>query len=378
MTKLLIAGIDPGTTIGIAALDLSGKKVFLSSGKNQNLDSIVKELSKHGKPVAVSTDKAKTPSLVSGIATKFGARIIGPEKDVSVVEKRALAGGQDYSNDHEMDALAAARFAHKKLAPLLGRIKRFAQSENKPELFEPITELVVKKEISIKSAFALLTKPETPESEVIKKVAEKQQIREGAYWKLFDELTTSKETIALLKRQNKKLFNRAQKLQGKLREKKQNTSQPLTDALAPLKSELKRLKQELEKLNHEKKRFENVLASLGKIVVAKKMPNLGWHAYQELVRTLGIRQGDVLFVKDASAVSEKAMKEIAKLAELILYSKPPSNQEQDVTFVPAAGLVKEDLGRFVIVDKEKLVSARQKKSLLREIIKSYQANRSTQ
>ncbi len=107
--KYLIVGIDPGTTTAVAALDLRSDVVEVVSGKNWGLEKVVEVISKIGRPVIISTDKAKVPAFVEKICARFKAKLVAPRKDMSALEKKGSAGG---FRSHERDAMAAALYAY--------------------------------------------------------------------------------------------------------------------------------------------------------------------------------------------------------------------------------------------------------------------------
>src|SRR5574342_1019760 len=163
----LIAGIDPGTTIGWAAFDLQGRLVSSGAQKGLDRDAIIAKFMQMGRIIAIGTDKAKVPSLVDEVATRFGAVVISPPQDIKVDEKRSMTGNFDFGSSHEMDAVASAIVAMRKLQPLLNKIRSFLEREKRLGLLEDAAELVIKDEISIRSAVAVLTpKEELPEAPI--------------------------------------------------------------------------------------------------------------------------------------------------------------------------------------------------------------------
>lgn len=153
--QLLIVGIDPGVTVGYAMLDTSGTLVSIGSKKELGLDNLVKETSNYGRAILVGSDRVKVPKLVQEFAAKFGAKIVLPDKNLSARQKGRLAkdyaGSAGSRNEHEVDALASAVFAFKRMRKLLDRIVRFAKNDNA----DKVTETVIKKKIAIKKAMAL-------------------------------------------------------------------------------------------------------------------------------------------------------------------------------------------------------------------------------
>ena len=92
MNNLIIVGIDPGTTIGYAILDMSETRsvsehaqehlvldmnknlITTGSSKQLDLNSLLSTITLYGKVIAIGTDKKKTPSLIEKFAAKTGAK----------------------------------------------------------------------------------------------------------------------------------------------------------------------------------------------------------------------------------------------------------------------------------------------------------------
>ncbi len=126
--KPLIIGVDPGSTSAVAGLGFEGEKVFVESRKNFPPRDMIAEIVKHGRPVVVASDKEKFPSTVEKIASSFGAYRYELESDMSSERKSELGEGE---NDHEEDAVAAARNAFRGLRDNIETIKEL--SEERPE-----------------------------------------------------------------------------------------------------------------------------------------------------------------------------------------------------------------------------------------------------
>lgn len=111
--RYLIVGIDPGTTIGIAALDLDGNLVYLASTRLFSAADLIAEIASLGKPLIIASDKAEMPFGVEKIRRAFSAIAWNPKKDILIREKYVLAAGCDFKNDHERDSLSAAIYAYR-------------------------------------------------------------------------------------------------------------------------------------------------------------------------------------------------------------------------------------------------------------------------
>jgi len=121
--KPLIVGVDPGSTSAVAMVDFNSDVVGLESGKNFPPREIISKIIETGKPVIVTSDKAKIPSKVEKIANSVGAKKFIPEEDLSSERKRELGSGE---NSHEEDAVAAALHAYKQLRSNIDKIEELS------------------------------------------------------------------------------------------------------------------------------------------------------------------------------------------------------------------------------------------------------------
>jgi predicted RNase H-like nuclease (RuvC/YqgF family) len=110
----IIVGLDPGTTTGIAALNLRGELIDLISARAMSPSDAIEWIAARGKPLLVATDVFPAPGAVEKVKRSFNATLFSPGSDLPAEEKIALAKEFGYRNDHERDALAAAASAFKK------------------------------------------------------------------------------------------------------------------------------------------------------------------------------------------------------------------------------------------------------------------------
>ncbi len=113
--RYLIVGLDPGTTTGIAAVDLDGNLVLLTSSRQMTMSDIVEELYRAGKPLIVASDVREMPYSVEKIRRAFNAIPYTPKQSLSVEAKYDLTAPFSYTNDHERDSLSAALDAYRSL-----------------------------------------------------------------------------------------------------------------------------------------------------------------------------------------------------------------------------------------------------------------------
>lgn len=156
--ELLILGLDPGSTVGYAALNLNGQLVKIESIRNSDLGKTISRVNKLGKIVAVGTDVHPVPKFVNKLASNLGANIVEPKDDLLLKYKKRLT--KEFlkdkeiklKNKHELDALAAALAAFKHYKPLFNKIDNHLNQINKLYLNQKIKNTVLTKNISIKEA----------------------------------------------------------------------------------------------------------------------------------------------------------------------------------------------------------------------------------
>lgn len=113
--QYLIVGIDPGTTMAIALLNLEGELVHLSSSRVTSVSEAIAEITVYGRPLIIASDKKEMPGTVEKIRRSFNAVPFLPKNDLSLSEKYELASGIHSANDHERDAYAAALVAYRNI-----------------------------------------------------------------------------------------------------------------------------------------------------------------------------------------------------------------------------------------------------------------------
>jgi len=160
--NIVIVGLDPGTTVGYAVLDLSGRILDIGSARGMSSGELIKTLQDSGQPVAFATDKMKVPAYVSAVAAKFNARVYHPSKDLAVADKKAILAGRVKGNTHELDALASALFAYREMRPLIEKIDTFVSRHDKGEIAHDLKRIILHKDntMSIRAAVAFLEKPQ--------------------------------------------------------------------------------------------------------------------------------------------------------------------------------------------------------------------------
>ena len=398
--RQLIVGVDPGTTLGYAVLDIDGRIIKLGSSKLLNLSSLITEIIKLGKPLIVGCDKHLVPDFVGKFSTKIGARVINPEEDLHVVEKKEvihyyLADTKQSilpGNLHEADALAAAIFAFKRIRTVLDKITKFVAENKKQEHKQRITEIVLLNEtLNIKEASEMILRAEKnnlkrEEDLLAMKYADKKKhFNEQDYLKLYSKLKASEKEISLLRNQNANLQNllkdsaqiKVRKIkvldrnsQDKLQFKENRIQQ--FQQLFHLKSQqVDIFKKEISLLNM-------FLTSLKENILMKKLNTLSYNEYSVKNALLNISAGDVLLVNDLSIFSAQTLKELEDKVSVIVYRKNITNKiKQAMPFIllPAEKLNLQESKDFAVCSKDQFNHAKNNLNILAEIVEQYKKER---
>jgi len=207
----LIAGIDPGTTTGIAILDFDGELLSLFSSKDLSLDKVVQHLTGFGKVSLIAVDVKPAPSFVTGLATKLGSHLSVPEEPLHVSEKIELTRGNKTKNSHQRDALAAALTAHHKFKNKFMKIDSLG-------LGDEVKDLVLHG-ISINDAVEMLREEEEeeivePEEERPARIPSLEEIR---IRKLEKQNSTLRKEILAREKEMKGLKEGMVKIKGSYR-----------------------------------------------------------------------------------------------------------------------------------------------------------------
>jgi len=384
--QLLIMGIDPGTTLGYAAIDFEGNIIKLHSEKNLDLNTLISNIIKLGKPLIVASDKEYNPDFVDKLAIKLGARIIGPDYDLKVNEKRALTKDYETKNQHEIDALASAFFAFKKISSLLKKINIFTEHYKKENIKQQLIEFVVGKELNIKDAAEIIEEPEKEEIKIIKEVVEEKKLKEKDFLTLYKKFKEARKDISLLKEQNKKFKDQItaikkdyeymfkQIAKSQLDKKMQSLLDFKEKRIKFFDNQLKKKQQEINSMQNEITTLLYFLSNMNSNVLLKKLDNLGLREFEKKKNILNIKEKDILLIKDPDIISEKTINKIKNKINIIFYKKPISKKIESklpFIFINANNVNIEENGYFGILNKEEFEKVKNKKALLHKIVEDY-------
>lgn len=387
MRQLLFAGIDPGTTAGWAVIDKTGKLIAAGSKKGISIDELISTLKDLGKIIALGTDKAKIPSTIRTISAKFEAKIVTPRQDIGKTEKRELTKDEFYTNDHEADAIAAAKNAYKRYLPLIKKIRSYTEKNDEKEIEDKIIEKVIKTECAIKLAAEEIKK----EMQTLQKEQQKIEIETE-----IDAIKTLPSIETMLRNENKALKkhinkqnNQIKEISAKLlrsdkaekispeeikkkqKEKRDRTIQEKEILIRNLRKELLKIKEELKQKNTDQKILIRNIKNLSGKSIIKKIKNLGMNEFEKIEKF--IQKGEILYVEEPSNFSQKVIKKLKeKEIEIIIHDKAITQKIKNFMpflFIPKKEVNIETVGEIGFLDKNSI--EKNKKLIMQKIIQNY-------
>ncbi len=114
LKRNIIVGIDPGMTSGIGILNMKGKILHVKSLKDFSVTDLVNLISELGEPAIIATDVKPVPNKVEKISRVFDSNLFVPDESLPIKKKKELIEDNEIEveDDHQMDALAAAKNAY--------------------------------------------------------------------------------------------------------------------------------------------------------------------------------------------------------------------------------------------------------------------------
>ena len=379
--KLLIVGIDPGMTTAYAVLDIEGRFIKAYSSKQLELNSIISDIIGIGKAILVGTDKSKVPGLVEDFAIKVGARVISPNEDLKVEEKRKMSSDFEFENDHESDAIASALFAYRAAKPLLDKIDIFARDSKKQHIRNLIKEIVIAKRISIRNAAGIIEKKDE-ESGIVAKAITEKKFSEKDFIKMYSRLKSYENELKLVRMHNSSLRSRISSLENAPKHAKQRNDSKTIDfrekRIFSLENSIKSREAENEKLKSVIRKLNFIISNANDYYILKKLDSLGINEFNHKNKSLNIRKNDILLVDDPNIVSEQVIDSIRNDVSFIIHKKPLSRKIESqlpFAFISIDKLEIEEDRYFGFVDKKNLEMEKSKADWAKKIIDEYKNER---
>ena len=382
--KSVIVGLDPGITVGIAALDLNGQVLTTYSERNMAISDVIKFISEIGHPIIISTDVNPAPGLVEKIARSFKALLFVPRESLKVEEKNELLRnlGVTVEDDHQRDALTAAYKAYLRLKPKLDHIDAKLKELEIGGKGEEIKALVVQG-YNLGEAILKVKEKEKPKEEIRAAEEKEASLDLGPYLEKIKELEKTigflekenQELRAMIEEQRKIIENLETKIatyDEKIREKILRTKEieAKEKRIVYLEKELREAKSIIEKLSKDlvlTKRM-HLLELKGSAVPIKVIENLTWKELEELERSTSIKRDDVLYILNPAGAGRSIGEHISeKRVKAIISAKPLPNviyevlKENKIPVLYEGEIEVKRVDEFAIVDRKELEKAIEEK-----------------
>ena len=335
--KYLIVGIDPGTTIGIAVLDLNGELIKVQSSRQMTMADVIELIWSLGKPIIVASDVVPMPFTVEKIRRAFQAVPFTPRTDIPVETKYELAGTFGYGNDHERDALTAAveayRFWKHKFSGILKRVPAGVDLEE-----------VRAGLIRGQSLERILTGRKEPAEKIEEKKPEisldtsdeRVRILDGKVKDLRTLVSDLQQEITALKRQNQTLSKRITAIKAE-REQGFNVEPEVIKRehiIANLKHRLRQEERNNKKLQRRLKRMKETTDEMRPqgTKAIKVVPDLSRESVRLLTERVGIQPGDILYVRALPSWGKGIVQDISRagIQTVILNEKVADTLNQEL------------------------------------------------
>ncbi|NJE04309.1 DUF460 domain-containing protein [Thermococcus sp. MV11] len=377
--RSIIVGIDPGITVGIAAIDLSGNIVALHSERNMPVGEVFRFISEVGHPVVVATDVSPAPGFVEKIARSFKANLFVPRESLRVEEKNELLRGLGIKveDDHQRDALAAAYKAYLRLKPKLEHIDAKLRDAGLSKKADEVKALVIQGYNLGEAMQRVAARREDRRPEPRQEESGSVDVR--PYLRKIREL---EERIEFLERENEelrgiireqrrtieRLERRIADYDEEVRRKvlRERELEAKVKRIEVLEKQLKEAKAVIERLSRDLVQVKrmNVVEIRGSAVPLKVLRVLSWRELERLEREVGIRRGDVLFVLNPAGAGKAIAEELVEKEIKALITERPLPEpvrevlrEAHVPFFTSEELDVKRVDEFAVVERETLEGA---------------------
>ncbi|UPV75444.1 DUF460 domain-containing protein [Halorussus limi] len=326
----VLVGIDPGTTTAVAVADLDGNLLDVLSTRTADTAEVIEWIIERGRPVVVAADVEPMPETVEKIRRSFDAAGWIPQSDLPVDEKQHRTRDDDYDNDHERDAMAAALFAFDDHEDQFQRI-----AEKVPPRMDrgEVTARVVAGEDSVETALAALSDDEETEEEETEHTpreltAEEKRIKqlEAQVERLEDHVEDLNDTIESKEgrigqlegdleaaRSEERKDVRERREVSRLERENDRLERELDqkdERIEELEGKLARLK-ELWKLDHSN--FSDVSEKKAGLTPVKPVEKFTKVAIESAHESFGLATDDIVYLRDASGAGRSTAERLAEV-----------------------------------------------------------------
>ena len=346
--RKLFVGIDPGTTCGLAVLDLDARPFLIESSKGTTRDSVIHKISEVGDAIIVASDVSPAPDFVRKVASSLNAIIFAPEAAMESTEKRLIV--QDYAAQHGIksldphsgDALAAALKAFRNYSMKFKQVEACVRTLGGQMPPDEVKALVARG-YTIKRALDLLIKRKE-KMDAIKTI----QPRESSeLTSLRKKVSEQRREIERLEVQNQRLLEKVEQLKSEIMRIESQREKERVETVREVKrerlyqiqrSEIENLHAQLEKAKHARAEYQQRFDRLkhlrerearGEIRLLKPIESFTSTGIENAVKTFEIGRGDSIILLNASGGGRSTARALAEMGLMAVIACTPMSHEAE-------------------------------------------------
>jgi len=326
----VVVGVDPGTTTAVAVLALDGELLDVLSTRTADTAAVTEWIIERGRPILVGADVTPMPETVEKLRRSFDAAAWTPDRDLPVDVKKHRTREEQYDNDHERDAMAAAFGAYDAHADQFDRIA--AKVPPRQDVGE-VTARVVTGEESVETVLADLQEADdesdskeaheprerTPEEKRIAQLESQVERLQDHVERLENTIEQKDETITEYEskldaarseqRQKARKHREVTRLERENRRLERERDEH-AERVEDLEGKLERLKT-LWKLDHSN--FADVSETKAGLVPVKVVDQFTSDAIDDADDRFGLAQDDIIMFRDASGAGASTADKIVDI-----------------------------------------------------------------
>jgi predicted RNase H-like nuclease (RuvC/YqgF family) len=384
----LIVGVDPGVTVGLAALTLTGQPVLVESRRSWSFAELIKAIIDIGEPTVVSSDVSPASELLERLSHKLNAVLYVPLFSMTADEKRQTAKeyaqlyGLKIMNAHESDALAAAvkAFQHyeRKFEQVEVRLERSSLSLPADDV-----KNLVAKGHTIKSAIQMLQDSKhVAAPQIVKSAIPTEEHLKDMIAELEARLAWEQQKSEALRLENRDLRSKVKALEAEITSvkdavekirNKQSTEVRREREYGLLSDELQKAKAKLSEystqLEDYKQHFDEMqrlrkLESQGRLILLKPIEAFSENGLRKAFQLYSVKAGDSVLLLDPSGGGAATAEDLAKRGVKVVVARGSMSHQASEVFaahmvpvVAAEGLKIEWFSGLPYVDTESLRKA---------------------
>ncbi|MFX0121007.1 MAG: DUF460 domain-containing protein [Candidatus Hodarchaeota archaeon] len=326
--KNIILGVDPGTTTGIAVIDLmKGNVLYLKSKRECGISEIIRIVSKYGKICCVAADVIPIPATVEKIAKITGAKLISPTVLVSAAAKREylhdyrdITVNYSHLNSHERDALFGAVKAYNSMKEQLDKINNLVQDSH-PELLSKLSEIqrLVIAGNSISNAIQMIhgkirtqksIEAEEDQDQLTVSIKHENEMLQAKIEAIYEEMDKLDKEVLFWRNQSREMMTKMKQWKDKYEREQLKQSDVIQKRISTaINREVGRIREENQELRRTLRQNQQEMDKLkqiknfwvqGREIPLKVIRSFSDSAIRETEKAYGLNDGDIVLVLDPS------------------------------------------------------------------------------